>query len=47
MSGKSVAFRIDVILQSVNELRQGLFSKMLLVLIIASTTKLDIFHQKY
>jgi hypothetical protein len=39
MSGKGVAFRIDVILQSVNELRQGLLYEikyviMLLVMLI-------------
>ena len=28
MSGKGAAFRIDVILQSVNELRQGLLCKI-------------------
>ena len=28
MSGKGIAFRIDVILQSVNELREGLLCKI-------------------
>ena len=38
MSGKSPAFRVDVILQSVNELRQGLLSQDLLSLKSKSLT---------